>query len=343
MALFSEKIEKAAGKDAQQPTPRPTSSNQHPGLKEVEEGSANDNQSNSNDLNVSSYTEELQESSQGQDQEEKEEDPAALDAYLVVEEGQGNRNSQRRNKEVEVVDAVIEEDKNSTTTSKWMNRSICLMLLLVLAAVTIAQSVTLPAKDGTPSSTNNGVQTTAPTKIPPSVLAMTTDNPSLTPTMTPSVSPSMSFVPTTEGLEVIMSEIRRQFLDYIPMLEADLQSRSSPQYRAALWMAQEDRSDFTMGLEFPLNATNFDLLTQFRQRYALVVFYFSTHGEQWMDQCNFMNASAHVCEWKCPWPVDESSAVANYVAAGFTFSEFMGVGCIDGFVTSMEFSKYCRR
>jgi hypothetical protein len=52
--------------------------------------------------------------------------------------------------------------------------------------------------------------------------------------------------------------------------ESDLQDKSSPQYQAAKWVADEDH------LALPIGNP------QLVQRYILIVFYFSTKGDEWL-------------------------------------------------------------
>ena len=90
----------------------------------------------------------------------------------------------------------------------------------------------------------------------------------LVPTMTPSEAPSMvpSAAPTTTRLEAWI-----QALKSVSAEEA-LNNRTSPQYQAALWVADEDELQLEVGSPRGL------------QRYALAVFYFALDGENW-EQC----------------------------------------------------------
>ena len=59
----------------------------------------------------------------------------------------------------------------------------------------------------------------------------------------------------------------------------------TPQNRAVGWMSSEDLLD-THGL---------GLL--FTQRYILIVFYFATNGEKWLEHEKWLSPDLHVCDW----------------------------------------------
>jgi hypothetical protein len=71
--------------------------------------------------------------------------------------------------------------------------------------------------------------------------------------------------PTAERFSDICQDILSHFDS--PTLEHELMDPNSPQYRAALWMAEEDEHPITASLSYPLNQTDLELL-QFRQRYV---------------------------------------------------------------------------
>ena len=72
---------------------------------------------------------------------------------------------------------------------------------------------------------------------------------------------------------------------------SDLQDPSSPQHKAAKWLANKDGMHMTVPP--PLEATS---STAFIERYVLAVFYFATGGPDWTQSLNFMS-SEHVCTW----------------------------------------------
>ena len=152
-----------------------------------------------------------------------------------------------------------------------------------------------------------------------------------------------TIVPSTGRLAGIIREIMAHFES--PTLEQDLTNPTSPQYRAALWMAEEDDHPATANLTYPLNQTSLNLL-QFRQRYALVTFYYATNGDGWTDSCNFLTPSWHVCDWNCQWdavPYQQYSGFNNFryarmgVTCGQTYNLSGGDPVLDDLVFWLEF------
>jgi len=68
-----------------------------------------------------------------------------------------------------------------------------------------------------------------------------------------------------------------------------LTDSKSPQFQAAQWMADIDMH------KVPLDVAPF-----FKQRYALVLLWFATAGEDWHRSVNFLT-DVHECEWKVPY------------------------------------------
>jgi len=85
---------------------------------------------------------------------------------------------------------------------------------------------------------------------------------------------------------------------------SDLQDPSSPQHKAAKWLANKDGMQMTVPT--PLEATS---STAFIERYVLAVFYFATGGPDWTQSLNFMS-SQHVCTW---YGILPTTAVGNSV------------------------------
>lgn len=71
---------------------------------------------------------------------------------------------------------------------------------------------------------------------------------------------------------------------------ATMQNTTSPQYRAAEWIADYDPENLFL-------ENNEEL----RTRYALAVFYYAMSGDLWNFKINWMT-SQHVCFWKADWP-----------------------------------------
>jgi hypothetical protein len=62
----------------------------------------------------------------------------------------------------------------------------------------------------------------------------------------------------------------------------------SPQSKAAAWMAEDDEAN--------LPVADGEVAYKFITRYAMVVLYYSTGGDTWANQLNFMTG-ADVCDW----------------------------------------------
>lgn len=86
--------------------------------------------------------------------------------------------------------------------------------------------------------------------------------PSMAPSQAPSMAPSSA--PTSGRLDAII-----QRLTSVSSADA-LQTKSSPQYKAAQWVSEEDE------LALPIDDP------QLLQRYLLAVFYFAMNGDDWM-------------------------------------------------------------
>ena len=88
---------------------------------------------------------------------------------------------------------------------------------------------------------------------------------------------------------------------------SDLQDESSPQHKAAKWLANKD--GMRMTIPPPLKATS---STAFIERYVLAVFYFATGGPNWNQSLNFLS-SEHVCTWYgiLPMTTDGTTTTTN--------------------------------
>lgn len=71
-----------------------------------------------------------------------------------------------------------------------------------------------------------------------------------------------------------------------------LQNNDTPQYKAALWIADQDEAN----MPIPENPRNYDVSKDFVQRYIMAVFYFSLDGPNWTNQMNFLSEKS-VCDW----------------------------------------------
>ena len=245
---------------------------------------------------------------------------AIEDAYLAADEKRKARR-QRTMRPPELLDGVVEGSNRQFNGKKYMVIGFLIICVVAIMASAIAIMVVLLPKDNedlaeTPAGSTFNMSVDTKT-IRPS--AIPTQTPSIPPSDITSILPTISSAPTSDALVVILDEIRRQFQS--PTLNVELQSTSSPQYKAAKWMAEGDSSDLSLLLSSP---------AQFQQRYALSVIYYSTNGDQWFNKCNFMDPTLHVCDWNCPWPdeYDVPFPLINYIINDeVTTFEFMGVQC----------------
>jgi len=67
-------------------------------------------------------------------------------------------------------------------------------------------------------------------------------------------------------------------------------NKDSPQYRAAEWLADYDQLEVEMTKK-----------GEFRDRYALAVFFFATQGDRWRYRINWMSTH-EACLWSAMWP-----------------------------------------
>ena len=212
------------------------------------------------------------------------------EAYLAPESG--------RRTTIEVVDAVVWDDTGIRRSDmrQWallFAATLCVGAVIVL----VAMSVLSWTRD------ENVVINDPPSSAPTTILS------------------------STGRLGDILREIMTHFES--PTLEQALTNPQSPQYRAALWMAEEDEHPATANLTYPLNQTSLDLL-QFRQRYALATFYYATGGDEWKDQCNFLSPSLPVCDWNCKWdsePYQTLDSDPFFYSHLFVNGTTMGVFC----------------
>jgi hypothetical protein len=81
-----------------------------------------------------------------------------------------------------------------------------------------------------------------------------------------------------------MEAVQNFLLDYVD--HDDLADPNSPQYRAAVWISEED------ALQLPIKPDS----ERFLQRYSLAVLYYATQGEQWKHDLNFLTVRSE-CNW----------------------------------------------
>jgi hypothetical protein len=118
--------------------------------------------------------------------------------------------------------------------------------------------------------------------------------PTMSPTRAPTSSPTMA--PTTSTLQDLLDSLRAVTGD-----SKNLGVPSSPQYRAALWLADDD--------SFVRDQQLTPLDSKFLQRYALATMYYSLGGDDWDDcgeQSSTCGSDANVKPWlsaydECEW------------------------------------------
>lgn len=227
---------------------------------------------------------------QSEDDNVDESSDVVVDAYAV----ESTSHQRRQDDKIAVADVTANE---THLKRKWR----LIVSLVVLVGILIAVLVSVVTTTINGRRKESSVVLLDPT-------ASSTEAPTMLTTVAPSVTPSVSTAPTVSLFPDILQEILVQFDS--PTLEDNLRDPNSPQYRAAKWMAEEDRRVEIFNWTFPLpqNDENAEedvsSILQFRQRYALVTFYYATNGEKWLDRCNFLDPDLHVCDWTCPWILD---------------------------------------
>lgn len=150
-------------------------------------------------------------------------------------------------------------DETGGKWKRWMPLAIGGVVLIALAAVGASLGIVIPRQR------NATFGTATPTEFPSDA---------------PSQAPSQA--PTTASFSVVAQAVESIF-------GTTFDDTTSPQYRAAEWMAEEDQ----------LIASPSDDLSRFAKRYAMVVFYYATGGEtSWSRQANFLSPSLDICRWQ---------------------------------------------
>lgn len=186
-------------------------------------------------------------------------------------------------KDVRVYDA-------SGRKSRWrILLSIAVVVLIVLAAVGVTLGVIIPRRNEA-SFTGTGAPTVSPT-----------DPPSTAPSQAPT---STSFAIVAQAVEAAFGTV--------------LNDTTTPQYRAAEWMAEED--------QFPLINSPLDDPSRFAQRYAMSVFYYATGGdESWIRQANFLSPTLDLCSWQEDAPEGADTILGILGVECFSSGEVMAI------------------
>jgi len=118
-----------------------------------------------------------------------------------------------------------------------------------------------------------------------------------------STSSSSSNASTTNTGDNRLDSTIAFLFDHEISLARALYDESSPQYRAAHWLANQDREQLpvpaygdSMGGDPIESNVNDERHDRFVQRYVLAVLYFALGGDQWTDQLGFIS-EVHECSW----------------------------------------------
>lgn len=256
-------------------------------------------------------------------------DERALDAYLV---------GQRRPKKREVIqgEAYVAEPTTSART-RMSNRTLAMLVLVagILVAVICFLGIFLGLRDkpGDEAAANTAA---LPPQPPTVVVIVETDPPEPTSSpipAPPTTQPTTSFqptsiptaLPTSEVFPLISTVLELLYDVYYEGLELDLSDRNSPQAKAATWIIEEDQ--FVLASADALGADNLDIdfVYMFAERYSLAVLYFATNGNEWTEQCNFLNPQTHVCDWKCSLPQALIDASINPIYGDGDLTDLIGL------------------
>lgn len=151
-------------------------------------------------------------------------------------------------------------------------------LVIVGVSIGVSLGVTMGMKIGSSNGNNDGaIKMAAPDDSPGdfTVGEMPDDEPD-----PPAIRKST--------INQVASYLTQQDVSSLQVLETD----GTPQNRAMIWMAEQDGADWAV----PSAAITSMKGYQFATRYILAVFYYSTGGLNWEDQCTFLTAT-EVCDW----------------------------------------------
>eukprot|EP00978_Attheya_sp_CCMP212_P024644 scaffold77764_cov48-Attheya_sp.AAC.2 len=191
-----------------------------------------------------------------------------------------------------VVQVMSEQEEIKQEVQKYRRYGICFACLLVVTVVSIVVPISLTLFE------------------PKKEKVFNTESPSPMPSSVPSTSPSAA--PSSIGFVGVMNAVSN-----ITSMELFL-DQSSPQYKAAKYMADEDPNGIR-----PVNDS------RFLQRYALATFFFSTNGESW-KRCNPGNlcpgtfstwlSDSDECDWMGIFCNDDKFLIQINIGTGETSS-----------------------
>eukprot|EP00980_Cylindrotheca_fusiformis_P001195 scaffold328_cov130-Cylindrotheca_fusiformis.AAC.9 len=144
------------------------------------------------------------------------------------------------------------------------------------------------------------------------------------PTLIPSsVSDNVSFIPTsapTVSLDMLVDLLRDSVEDVTPW-----DNRTTPQYKALFWLANEDEWTSAIiedgSLTIPIQIMV--------ERYVLVVLYMALSGSLWIEETRMLNVTAASCDWFVESSYDENNTCLVYCQP-------TGVQCSGQFVSGLS-------
>lgn len=180
-----------------------------------------------------------------------------------------------------------------------------ILLWLIVCAVFLSVIAVINQRSSTSNkSTRSEADVTKSETLFPSSTPSTSQ-----PSFLPSSVPSSSYPSTMPSTGAPTTSAFDSIVEQLDLTESVASAPESPQFRAIEWMA------------------NVDTLPPTLQRYIIVMFYYATGGEQWLNQLGFLNATSHEC--------------SNWFAASEDGTYWKGALCWnDGTVGSLVFGMY---
>jgi hypothetical protein len=181
---------------------------------------------------------------------------------------------------------VSDDDDDTNEESRYPSRRrrhcyILIVLVFIVTGTILAITFSLDNKTTTPSNANKGGEDVLP--VSPTSSPTSKDSLKPTPTYdlepTPSATEEPSLPENTEGAAKAK---------LFPISGDLLNNPNTPQYAAFDWMMNEDPANLDLD-SLPVK--------ELEQRYIAALLYFSMGGDDWDDDCGFMQESS-VCEWK---------------------------------------------
>mmetsp|Transcript_3846 Transcript_3846/g.5879 ORF Transcript_3846/g.5879 Transcript_3846/m.5879 type:complete len:652 (+) Transcript_3846:77-2032(+) len=194
------------------------------------------------------------------------------------------------------VTIVTEEEPSHCARNKMAYICIAICVLTVVVVFGLVPGILIPKRrsdnKNKASPEEGGLSKDVLSEVPTTSISPS-GQPTEIPTATPSMAPSLSFAPTTEKMGFVIEAIGFGYEEGSDLLEP-LTDKTSPQYKAALWLAEQD-TNVTWPIE---TAAQF---SEFLQRYAATVFYYATDGDNsWLNKANFLSPDKHICDWNAP-------------------------------------------